>query len=167
MAGEGAVLDPLALDRVAELARRVDALEQRPKVVPPIAAVTTPYLISPGADWYMPFTNAAYGAGSWSGILPKVALPGVYCRFAWRTGAGTTGEVRLLAGGGATMTSAVALAAASSGTITFHWLHGHTLWQASQNLDLEARRTAGANLVEIQAPIYYLTDAAGCTLTGL
>ena len=171
--GRGAYLDPL-IDAAArerrDASERLRNLESRPQVVPPVAIVSTPYLLNPSADWYVPYTGAAFGAGGWSGIMPRVAHPGVYCRFNWRTGAGTTGEVRLLSNAGFApggSTAIVALAAASSGTITFLWLHGLPLWITSYNLDLEARRTGGANSVEIQAPLLYLIDPSGCTATGL
>lgn len=166
----GPILDPFTSRSFAQqqqLAERLADLGQRPQVVAPLAVVATPYLLTPSADFYLPYTAAAYGSGSWSGIMPRIAHQAVYCRFNWRTGAGTTGEVRLTAASGTQLATAIVLPAASSGTITYKWLHGLPVWVASYNLDLEAKRTGGANLVEIQAPQYYLVDPAGCTAAGI
>lgn len=160
-------LDPLLADPAFDFERRIGALEQRPQVVAPVAVIATPYLLTPSADWYIPHTNAAYGGGGWSGIMPRISHQGVYCRFAWRTGAGTTGLVALHAASDTRTTSDVVLPAASSGVITFRWLHGLPLWAASYNLDINCKRTGGANLVEIQTPLFYLTEPAGCTASGL
>lgn len=169
--GEGVILDPLdtasAAQRNAEIERRVGALEQRPQVVAPVAMIVEPYNANPSTDWWGQFTNAAYGANGWSAVVPRIPRPGIWWRFDWRTGAGTTGEVQLTAQSGTLAASAIVLPAASSGSILYRWLHNGSMWNVAFNIDLGVRRTGGANVVEVRLPIAYFVDASACTLTGI
>ena len=97
----------------------------------------------------------------WTGLA-------VWARVNWRTGAGTTGELRLRAyrNGTVPVSDTVTLAAASSGTVEFLWLHGADIW-TEDILWVEARRTAGANLVEIGFPAVAMVGPEGATAAGV
>lgn len=171
--GEGPLLDPFGVQpEGADLLRRTSALEQRPKVQPPLYYQAVPYQssVAPDASWYSGHTNAALGdsGGSpWAIPLPRVARIGAYCRVAWRTDAATTGELRLTAASGTALAAVISLAANSSGVAIWKWLHNLTLWQGAINFDLYARRASGAGTVYVQAPVFALVDGEGCTLTGV
>lgn len=168
------LLDPVegaAGAELAQLLNRISALEARLQAVPPIAFQAGPYL--PGvvdSQWRQAITAATFGVGNtspWAFIVPRVARTACRCVIPWATDAATTGEVKLTAAGGTLSTSAVALAANSSGTVTYNWIHGRAVWSGHVNFDLWARRTGGAGNVYIGYPTFYLIDPAGCTTTGI
>lgn len=169
--GEEALLDPVVYDpTLADLARRIALLEQAPQVLPPVGLSPVPYDVAVSIDWYCNVTAAVFGASGaspWAAQMPRVARRGLFVAIPWITEAGTTGEVRLTAASGSAQAGTVTLPAASSGTVTYRWLHNLPLWYTSYNLDVWARRTGGANNVRIGYPSCFMVDAAGCTLTGL
>lgn len=169
--------DPLSSDfakrSVLAVQDRVDNVAFRPQAIDAIAFQANPY--RPGvvdSQWRQAITDSVLGSTSpggspWFWVVPRVARLGVRCEIPWQTEAGTTGQVQLTAAGGALLTTAVSLGAASSGTVTYNWLHGRDLWSGHVNFDLWARRSGGANNVLIGYPRFWLVDPAGCTVTGL
>lgn len=168
-----AILDPFAYDpTLADLVRRVAMLEQQPKVTPPFlyTPIAQASSVAPDASWYAGHTNANFSdaaARSWSVPIARLNKVAVWCRIAWTTPAATTGEVKLQEFLSGAATSAVALAAGSSGTQTFVWLHNLPLWSAQLLFDVRVRRTGGAGTVLVQAPSFALVDPLGATLTGI
>lgn len=163
----------LAAQRAVE---RVQAAEARaPRLVQPIAYPLFPYggASAPGSDWYIPVTGAAFGVQAttpWIFQPDVLAHQGIILQVPWRTGAGTTGEMRLALNVSSpnAPTPAVTLPAASSGTLIWRWLHGVDPWTESVGGSIEVRRTAGANNVEVGYPLggFIVTGPDGCTTTG-
>ena len=170
---EGAILDPYDFDNIeGDLTHRVKMLEQQPKVQPAFYYQAVPYRssVSPNATWYAGHTNATLGGAGgipWAIPLPVVGMTAAYCQVNWTTDAATTGQIQLTANSGSNLTSAVTLGAGSSGTVTFLWLHGLTLWRRAINFDLWARRATGAGTVYVQCPTFALVDSIGATTTGI
>lgn len=170
-----AVLDPFGPEAAhatdADLRRRIEALEARLQAVPALAVPATPYL--PGtvdASWRQAVTDPTFGAGNtspWVFVVPRVARSACRCEIPWATDGATTGEVQLTAASGTLLTTAVALAAGSSGTVTYNWIHGRNVWSGHVNFDVWARRSGGAGNVYIGYPRFFLVDPAGCTTTGI
>ncbi len=160
--------DPLGLAAEARwresIEQRLTNLEARERVVVPAPLFPRPVNAFPSSDWYQATTAAGF-TPLWEMIVPRWTALGAWVEFDWRTGAGTTGEVRLLSALG-NASSAVVLGAASSGTITFRWLHNEDIWTDSV-LWLTARRTGGANSVEVAFPHAALIPPTGCTLAGV
>lgn len=156
--------DPQGREQAA-LGERIGNIEARPHVVPAIPLTPAPINGVASGDWYRGITSAAF-LQAWEMAILRYTNLAIWCTFNWRTGAGTTGEVRLRTNVGGTTSSAVALGAASSGVVTFRWLHSQAIWTAD-SLWVEARRTVGANLVEIQAPSVAMIDPAQATTAGV
>ena len=168
------ILDPVANENAAtiqQLRVRIAALEARLQAIPAIALPASPF--APGqvdSSLRIAVTDPTFGAGNtspWFSVVPRWARSAIYAEIPWATDAATTGEVKLTAVSGTLQTTAVALAANSSGTVIYNWIHGRGLWTGHANVDLWARRTGGAGNVYIGYPRMWLVDPAGCTTTGL
>jgi hypothetical protein len=162
--------DPQGREQAA-LGERIGNIEARPQAVAPVPLIPRPISVFPSADWYQPVTSATFQS-VWEGLPTRWSHLAVWAIVPWRTGAGTAGELRLQRYGGdldATYdtTDAVALAAASSGEVTFRWLHGSPIWGLGGIVYIDARRTAGANNVEIGHPSVVLIDPAEATQAGV
>lgn len=109
----------------------------------------------PASDWYIPVIGASFGVQAtqpWIISLDRIVRTGFAVDLPWRTGAATTGEVRLTLLGIAS-TDVISLGAGSSGTASFRWLHPMEPWvNTFVWIYVEARRTAGANTVSIGYP---------------
>ena len=131
-----------------------------------------PWLAQPWRNQQTPArvsTTSATFVDAWTSTPELINHLGVSTTAAWVTDAGTTGEVRLSCDGSASNTSAVAIAAASSGVQQFRWLHGATLGTGPTSFRLQVRRTGGAGSVHLDEPMSALTmaDPDSCTATGL
>lgn len=154
---------------MADVETRLSALELRPQVVAPLGLSPSP-LGTAGTftvDWEWEITAAGFGI-TWEAQVSRWSRQAVWAEIPWRTDAATTGQVRIEASFGTT-SSAITLAANSSGTATFRWLHSQDIWNPSASLALwvTAGRTSGAGNVVIGYPYLALVDPAGATLTGL
>jgi hypothetical protein len=156
-------------DPEVALSGRVRALEAEPQLLPPIPHPARPFQsLSAALDGYMDITSGGL-VTCWDTIVDRLVHRGVFVRIPWQTQAGTTGELRLLVNG-FRASSAVALPAASSGELTFRFLHFLTLWTTvDAPLAIQARRTGGANAVRIGPPYtgFVQVDPRGCTSTGI
>ena len=112
-------------------------------------------------------TTSASFQSLWRSRVELLTHKGVACTAAWVTDAGTTAEIRLSSGFG--QTSAVALAAGSSGSQQFQWLHGLALGGGPIDFELQARVTGGAGQVHLDEPFggCEMADPLSCTSTGL
>jgi hypothetical protein len=155
--------------RMAALESRIAAIEARPHVIAPLGLSPAPISSTAilNTDWEQELTTGSFDT-CWEAQVSRWSHQAVYALVPWRTGAGTTGEVRLEASF-TTSSDPVVLAAASSGTATFRWLHGQDIWSPTASLALfvTARRTAGANSVFIGYPYLALIDPAGATFAGI
>lgn len=112
----------------------------------------------PSALWFIPVTAAAFDGSQasqpWVVQLDVVTHTAFKIDIPWTTDAGTSGEVRLQMTGAPNAPSAAkTLAVASSGVASFIWLHGWPPYVGSDIwISIEARRTAGANNVNIGFP---------------
>lgn len=106
---------------------------------------------------------------AWTSTPELINHLGVSTTLAWITDPGTTAEVRLSCDGSGLSTSAVALAAGSSGVQQFQWLHGADLGTGPTSFLAQARVTGGAGAVRLDEPMSALTmaDPDQCTATGL
>lgn len=152
---------------MADVETRLSALELRPQVIAPIGLAPAP--IGGGTitvNWEVEITNAAFGT-VWEAQVSRWSRQALWAVVPWRTEAGTTGELRVEASF-STTSGTVTLAAASSGTATFRWLHSQDVWSPAASLAawVTARRTGGANKVVIGYPYLALVDPAGATLNG-
>lgn len=152
----------------------LDAEHRAPQLLPDLAYPFAPYggAAGPSSLWYIPVTNGAFDGSQasqpWLGRMTRCVHKSLLVRVPWTTDGGTTGEVRLFTSPNAT--SAVALPAASSGIVTFNWLHGITPWLAADfGVFVEARRTGGAGGVNIGYPLggVIQRDPRGATVTGI
>lgn len=163
--------DPLSVRaqnaEIEALSARLAALEARPRITIPAPLVPSPVFGYPSADWYQPCSSASL-IQVWEMIVPRWTGLAVWARVNWRTGAGTTGAIRLIANRGGTFPASdtVPVAAASSGTIDFLWLHNGDIW-TEDVLWVQAQRTAGANLVEIGFPAVAMVGPEGATTAGV
>lgn len=166
------IVDPRAEE--AAWRKGVDAQlrsDRAPQLVRPTMGFASPYggATAPTSSWYVPVTNAAFDGSQacrpWIIVLDRIVHTALRVDVEWTTEAGTTGELRLNVG---LTTSAIALPAASSGVASFKWVHGYPLWAADVFVYLEARRTAGANNVNVRFPrIVQQCAPDGCTATGV
>jgi hypothetical protein len=176
---DGTLLDPNrpGVDGVyfAQVNKQLQDLKREQQLIPPNAIPAQPLSAAGGVsgDWYLPVTSATMGyplGAPWDIVVRRVARSGLFVTFPWRTGAGTTGTVRLSVDGDHVnypTTASVALGANTSGTVSFSWLHPVALWSFNIHFFVEAARTAGANNVEIGFPQAAIVDPAGCTTRGI
>lgn len=156
-----------ALGWQAQVETRLSALEARPQVIPPVPLAAAPLSAYPSADWYQPVTAGSWTV-YWQAQVSRWSHQALWAVVPWRTAAATTGELRIEASF-STTSSAVSLAAGSSGTATFRWLHSQVIWSpsASGAAWVTAYRSSGAGDVEIGYPYLALLDPAGATLAGI
>lgn len=103
----------------------------------------------------------------WRSRVEIITHGGVAIAAAWVTDAATTAEVRLAVSGATT--SAVSLAAGTSGVQPFKWLHGRTLGTGPFYFEIEARVTGGAGQIHMDEPMggLEMADPLQCSATGL
>lgn len=168
MAGEGLVLDPLLVDPLDELARRISALEQRPKVVPPIFMPSVP---DPAAAvssiWYVTTTGAGFTTAwrSTAPILAQRALAVVHAV----TDSGASGEHRVvITNSDGSATSTVKTYAAGSARFqVLGWLLPLTEWSGGDfTVELQHRKTAGANTLATGRPVIVQLESQACAAGG-
>jgi hypothetical protein len=126
--------------RLAGLVARVQAIDPRTLDVFPLQGLSTAW----GADT----TGGAFGA-VWQALATRVSHPAMFVRLAWATGAGTTGEIRVVATGpgGSVTSSVLSLGAASSSTDVLGWQPGLDVWlSGALTVNVEVRRTAAKAL---------------------
>ena len=150
---------------------RLAAVELRPQLLPPVVHPGRPVqpLDVVALDGYQNITSATF-VTCWDTLMDRIVHEGFYVAIPWETETGTTGEVQGFLYSGLYTTSAVALPAASSGVLTFRWLHGQELWTSTDvSAGFQARRTGGSNNVRIGPPVTGLVqvDPRGCTTTGV
>lgn len=112
-------------------------------------------------------TASASFVDTWGSRIENIGHLGVVATVAWVTDPGTTAEIRLRRS--TSNTSAVALAAGSSGAQQFRWLHGATLDTGPHDFLIQARVTGGAGSVHIDQPFgaCEMADPDACSATGL
>jgi hypothetical protein len=159
---------------------RLNAEHRAPQLIEGLTYPLAPYggAGAPTGLWYIPVTAATFtrlqDSEPWLCTMERLVRKGILVRVPWTTDAATTGELRLEGGGGIQgltpnePTAAVVLPAASSGIVTFRWLHGAPLWGVGASLFVAARRTGGAGNVNIGYPFGGVVqiDPRGCTVTG-
>lgn len=156
-----------------EVTRRLTALEERPRIIVPTTLVPRPINATPSSDWYQTADVASF-ASRWEHTITRWSQQAAWVQVPWRTGATTTGEVRLYGfairdggpGGTYAASDAIALGAGSSGTAEFLWLHEGDIWTQTGILWVQGRRTAGSNSVELGFPQASLIDPDSATLGG-
>lgn len=119
----------------------------------------------PSTPLYVPVTSGTF-VDVFECRVDLITHGGVASWVQWATDAGTTGEVRLLLA--ASTSSAVTLAAASSGVQQFKWLHGQALGTGPALFKIQARRTGGAGNVNIYpAAGCQMADPGACDADGI
>lgn len=173
--------NPAFLETQRDLEARATGEHRAPALMPELPYPAAPYggAGAPSATWYVPVTAATFDHSQatqpWLARVARIVRTGFIVRVPWSTDAATTGEVRLYGdagfpAGANNPTSAVALAANSSGIVDFRWLHGVDPWDATDAaIFIEARRTGGAGNVNIGYPLggVIQADPRNCTPTGL
>lgn len=168
---EGAILDPYDFDnQTNDLRKRVSALEQRPKVTPARATQVRP-VVPIGGFWNNSTTSATF-TQMWTGLFNGVSHLGLFVRLTGiTTGAGTTGEYRVTITADAlppVYSSVGVLPASASAIPALGWIHGVPISNTtSLKVDVEVRRTAGANSVFVFTPVIMLFEPRSCTTAGV
>jgi hypothetical protein len=125
-----------------------------------------PYLVGVTFD---PTVFKATTSGSfttlWRVYFPILSHEAIGGYIGWAADAATTGELRIKLGANATV--AAPLAAGTSGSQGFVWLHGGTLGTGPAYVDVEARRATGAGSINIYTPGLEVRSPDLATLTGL
>lgn len=163
--------DDPSVDRAA-LVARLEALEARVQAVPPrvLAAYPAAATPAPPALWRVETTGAAFAA-VWRARSPRLPHPGLLARFAIVTGAGVTGEARVVVttDGGATATSAtLAIPQNYAQYDALGWQHGLDLWSGGNvTVEIQARRIGGATPIYTgESVTLAFIDPRGCTASG-
>lgn len=171
---EGAILDPYsqasAEQNLAALRRRVDAGEQRPKVVAPAATMVRPIAAGFGGFWNTAITGAAFQT-VYRGEFEEVTHQALFVRLTGLiTDVGTTAEARVSAtlASGAIVRSAVnAIGSGGVQIPALGWIHGLTLSAGDRlTVDVEARTTSGAGNVYVYMPVIMQMDPQASTPAG-
>lgn len=142
------------------LERTRQAIDPEPLDVHPLVALT--------ATWGAQITSSSFTA-LWQAKARRLSHPAAMIRVPWVTGPGTSGELRVvLTGPGSATSSHLALATNSSSIDVLGWQHALDLWEAGATpltVSVEARRSAGADNVNIFLPQIALIDPRGTTFS--
>lgn len=158
--------DPLDVDPVVDLRRRIAAREATRRVWPYYSLQARP-LSALLSGVYVQVTSSGF-VDCWQAAAPVLTGPCIDLGFYLYLYAGVQAELRVrLEHPDGMVRSAAATTGVGAGTfvgITGLWLHGRDLWEGPVTVTEEVRRLAGSDPVLVTKPVRYIVrDPAAAT----